>query len=317
MKRLLALLLLLSIHHFTKAQNLVHNPDFSLHAACPSDQGQVNRVNSWYQVTQGTPDYFSSCSLVPQLQVPANTFGYQASPSNAMLGFYTFDAVSAYREYIGTDIPPLTIDLTYDVTIRVSLADSVRFATDGLGVYFYVNGKPDTNLSAWIPVTPQIDYSDQGILTDKVKWITLTKQFVADSNYTHLVIGSFKSDADTHLSAPTAYMSAYGDISYYYIDSVSVSRPGFSSAISSVPADAKAKLAPNPFRDFTVLTFDNRPGDQYTLSIYNAQGSVVYRQENIVTGHVRIDRNNLPDGFYYYQLRGADNVAANGKMLVE
>lgn len=235
-----------------------------------------------------------------------------------MLGFYTFDAASPYREYIGTDIPPLAIGQAYSVSMSVSLADSVRFASDGLGVFFYINAKPDTTLRDWIPVTPQIDYTDNGIIADKENWTILTKEFIADSAYTHLVIGAFASDADISLSAPSAYMSAFGQIAYYFIDSVSVTpsgKPG--TGVALLANRLNAHVAPNPFKDVTTLTFNNLAGEQYALSVYNAQGSIVYKKDNITASQVTIERNNLPGGFYYYQLHSAIGIAASGKIVAE
>jgi hypothetical protein len=53
-----------------------------------------------------------------------------------MAGIFTYANGGNSREYFGTDIPALTIGDIYQVTVSVSLADSVEYASDGLGVFF-------------------------------------------------------------------------------------------------------------------------------------------------------------------------------------
>src|SRR6185437_14325478 len=105
------------------------------------------------------------------------------------------------KEYLFVNIPALALDTTYKVTIEVSLADSSRFATDGMGVLFTTYGSPDQYTDGTLNATPQIDYSNYGVITDTVHWVTLSSTFAADSPYTSMIIGGFKDASKMTISA--------------------------------------------------------------------------------------------------------------------
>lgn len=148
-----------------------------------------------------------------------------------------------------------------------------------------------------LPLTPQVDYSSFGIISDKVNWVTLTKNFDTDSAYTQLLIGCFKNDASIDTSVAPYFSSTYANASYYYIDSVAVEKvsiivdtgvtthvPGASSALG------KIQMFPNPFTDHTTLNFDNPSGRAHTLNLYDLRGKLVRTFGNITTSNLTIDR---------------------------
>ncbi len=241
MKKIFFLLLTFYLGITAFGQNIVGNPGFAIDTACPDDYGEIGKILNWYQPTLGTADGFSWCSNGwPVTGVPKNYFGYQNSFDSAYAGIYVYNDTMysspglEYREYIATTISALEVDSTYKVTIVVSLADSLMWACDGLGVYFTVNKYYDTTTSRTINATPQIDYSSYGVITDTTHWVTLTKTFVADSAYKCIVIGSFKNNHLIHL---TKMRDTGITCAYYYIDSVSVEKiqpsTGFTNVIAS------------------------------------------------------------------------------------
>ena len=54
------------------------------------------------------------------------------------------------------------------------------------------------------------------------------------------------------------------------------------------------------------------------MMIYNCMGQEVRTINNIVTREIKFDRDNLPGGFYFFQIR-QDNtkIIASGKMVIE
>lgn len=294
------------------AQNIVPNSNFTIHSACPGAPGQVIRCTGWYQVTQGTADYYDSCATDASMDVPNNIFGTQSNNANAYAGIYAYN-ISGIREYFGIDIPALTVGATYKVSIRVSLAENSHYGIDGLGVYFYCDAKPDTSLWTYIPYMPQADYTSYGTVTSQTTWTMLSKNFVADSGYTHLVVGSFRPDS---MLTKTPVTGGTGPArAYYYIDSVAVEN--LTALTTPVPCINTTRFYPNPVSADAILTFDNPLHQPHTLLIFDAQGRVVNKKEGIVTGSVTMQRNDLSKGFYYYRLFDGIQMVGNGKMFVE
>ena len=305
------------------AQNIVANPNFAIDTACPDEGGQISFCAHWIQPTLGTCDYFNACAPTGSpMTVPQNMAGYQSSYAHAYAGIFSYcgSAYVApdYKEYIGTTIPPLEVGATYKVTILVSLADSAFYATDGLGVLFSMNPVGRITVTT-IAATPQVDYSSYGVVTDKVNWVTLTANFIPDSAFTHITIGNFKPDSVVALSVCSysgAVCAGNDSTAYYYIDSVSVEKilPPTKIAASNM-GSTRACIYPNPAKDFAQLTFNYLEGDKDEFDLYNSNGHLIYRLNNISSGNVQIMRGDLPAGLYFYELHTNNQIAQRGKLL--
>ncbi|MES2702195.1 MAG: T9SS type A sorting domain-containing protein [Bacteroidota bacterium] len=302
------------------SQNIVPNPDFALHDACPTNWDQLSKCKYWFNPTHATPDYYNAChdSLPGSPHIvgmPANTLGDQASVTNAYTGIITYSSIDTeWREYIAANIPALIPGRSYKVSLKVSLADKSKFATNAPSVGFYiVPPSVPTGFASDLSLTPQIGY-DTGDITDKTNWTTLVDTFVADSAYSLLVIGNFEPDGLTHMTSfSTPFLTPYA---YYYIDSVSVERIG-TVGTPNIKKQVKATLYPNPFTDNAILDIENFSGSNSTLSIYSAQGALVRKIENIDSPQITILRDGLTRGFYYYQLKTQDNSVVFGRMAIQ
>lgn len=108
-RRILLLFLYILITAASRAQNMVVNPSFENHVACPNAPGPVpipsgvsTSVTDWYSANAGSVDYLNSCSPTPLFGVPSNIRGYQqARTGNAYMGcLMSYYAPSIDREYI-------------------------------------------------------------------------------------------------------------------------------------------------------------------------------------------------------------------------
>ena len=81
------------------AQNLVNNPSFEDFDACPLEFGGLEKVvPSWHQPTDGSTDYFNSCST--EMSTAKNFMGGQSAyDGNGYAGMYAY-APKDYREYL-------------------------------------------------------------------------------------------------------------------------------------------------------------------------------------------------------------------------
>lgn len=310
-------LLLLSTRAYT--QNIVVNSNFSVHFVCPDGPGQINKSIGWYRPTTGTCDYYNVCDTNSRfsMSVPNNFFGHQASSSQSYAGGYVYTALMRdYREYIATSFPPLIPGGTYKVTVVTSVAESSCFAIDGLGALFTVNVDLDSTRTPFITRAPQIDYSSFGTLSDTVNWVTLTKTFVADSAYEHLIIGNFKRDTALHFDT-LANFSYYGLV-YYYYDSVSVERvKEIVTATGTTERFFKVTETPNPFHNRCHITIDGGCCDPMVFTLFDPAGSIIRRQEGIATNELDIVNDGLKSGIYLYTLKTSDRVVHRGKLVVQ
>jgi len=62
------------------------------------------------------------------------------------------------------------------------------------------------------------------------------------------------------------------------------------------------KVYPNPFSDYLTLEFEDFTFNHCTILLYNTLGVEVQRIDNITQNRVVIQRNNLPQGFYFLRV---------------
>lgn len=89
------------------------------------------------------------------------------------------------------------------------------------------------------------------------------------------------------------------------------------AASQDLRSDVTVTTAPNPFKEFTYLTFSNPEGKVYSLNITNVTGQVVRSYSNITSSAVEIKRESLASGVYFAVLRSADGRFLTEKLIVE
>ncbi len=128
------LLLMASVIKSVVAQNLVLNPSFEKYHECPKNLGTLQQLtNDWTTPTEGSSDYFHSCSKV--MGTPDNFNGSQeAKHGVAYAGIYLY-APGDYREYLQGDLSQtLEKDRQYQLEFYVSLAEASDFAVKDFAV---------------------------------------------------------------------------------------------------------------------------------------------------------------------------------------
>ncbi|MCH2224703.1 MAG: hypothetical protein MK066_08050 [Crocinitomicaceae bacterium] len=248
MKLILHILLLLVLQQ-SHAQNLVPNPSFEEYSDCPSNLQQIAYVIDWDEYTP-SPDYFNSCAGISSAGVPSNMFGFQyPATGSGYIGLTTYYeetwGSSNSREFAGAELlNPLEVGATYYVSLKASVS--------GLSEDIWPNAGSN-NIGVWFTSSPSLSHTHNlsqvysvDIITDTAGWQVIQGSFVADSNYTHIVLGNFFEDSLT--DALLLYNQSWTNhiASYYYIDDVCVSKDQsncFQTAtINSVPKIEKKLL---------------------------------------------------------------------------
>ena len=290
-------------------QNLVPNPSFESYTSCPNGSFFPNEITlavPWTNPTGCSPDYFNQCGTVTY-GVPANGWGSQtARTGNAYAGFIGIDGdASGVREYIEVKLnDTLIAGGKYLVEFYVSRADQSLVFMRTIGAFFSANQIADTNGCAQFNNIPQIVYSGSNLSISTLGWTRIQDTLLAVGGELYLTIGNFNSDA-TSDSIRIAYEPPFG-YAYYYVEDVSVvlySLNGMDIQYSSFPIS----LFPNPSHDNITLEFSNSNHEEFTLTIYNTQGQLVRKMNNITSEKIEID--NISDGFYFYRLESYNKNA--------
>jgi len=86
---------------------------------------------------------------------------------------------------------------------------------------------------------------------------------------------------------------------------------------SNIGHPINIRVYPNPFSDFTIMEFENTRKEKSILTIYNTIGQLVRQIDNISNGQIRIERGNLTNGLYFFQLRTDSEIVGNKKLIIE
>jgi len=236
---LCAAAMLLSIS--ASAQNLVVNPSFEQTASnCANFGGEGFRTDldgTWNNANSNvagdscsSPDLFAPCNTVFGISVtgmPNNELGWQyARTGQRYVGIITYSLGSNYREYIqGRTSAPLQAGQQYCVSMFVSKADNVPYATNNMGIYFSNNEylRDACVDGSLIPVTPHLNYTCAPI-TDTLNWVRLQWNYTATGGERYFVIGNFYTNANSIIQ--NTGPSSLNPYAYYYIDDVSITLGG-------------------------------------------------------------------------------------------
>jgi hypothetical protein len=261
------------------AQNLVLNPSFEDTIACTGTYAM--QCKYWYWATYGSPDYFSEqpdifcgTSYVPQSGV-----GYQyARTGIAYVGLAVFtehinpNQINR-REYVGGELSDtLKQGHEYCVSFYVSVAEELKYVTDGIGLYLSVDSAVDYTINTNLPFIPQIENPSGNIIYDTLNWVQISGTYIANGGEKYLTIGNFKGDTNAmidsvNLSAP---LSAHG--AYLFIDDVSVI--DCTVGINEVNENlSSGKLYPNPARTAVYYESELNDNENGLLELYDMLGN--------------------------------------------
>ncbi len=155
-----------------------------------------------------------------------------------------------------------------------------------------------------------------------------TTETVYDSTYTNGV-ASLKSKTEGNyyykwytkgLGYPVLQMSKgiLSQNSDYQIIEYAAKLKSVATGIENISTNqASATIYPNPFKDKATLKLSsNFNAEKYTLSIFDLYGRLIFKKEDNAGNEIVIERNNMRQGTYFYQLSNK-KININGKFVIQ
>lgn len=105
------------------------------------------------------------------------------------------------------------------------------------------------------------------------------------------------------------YVVAGASMQGYYLKS----NCGLTNTFSNSREEVKVKVYPNPATDFVHFEIQNDKNFSYNLKLFDTVGRIV-RDINI-NNEYRLERQNLPEGLYYYGIYVDEKLVRNGKFI--
>jgi hypothetical protein len=206
--------------------NLIPNPSFEIIDTCSFSLGHLSIAKPWKDPAL-TADIYSSCSTIPDVNVPDNIWGNQyAHSGNNYSGIQVFSKIfnSGQRayEYLQTHtLLPLQSHHIYYMEFFVSLSDSVCLVCNSIGSRITVDSISCEPLNQ---LYGQQQITNISPLNNKNSWVKISGKHLAIGGENYITIGNFLSpnESDTVKIQGCNTSSKYSLMSYYYIDDVSL-----------------------------------------------------------------------------------------------
>lgn len=229
------LILLLPLINSAQIANYVNNGSFeSLNSN--SITSLYNTVNYWQPIDTGKFCDYLITKRSPISNAPG-AFGYQyPRTGDNYIGSTFFCANCSFnpRGYPRNRLKGfLQSGKTYCVKFHIVNTNNSPFAIENFGAYFGTS-QMDTINYCNIPLTyltPQV-INTNGIITDTMNWVPITGTFVANGNEKYLVLGNFKSDAQTNtlLINPTYSATIVNDVCIDDVSLIDIDLPAYAGS---------------------------------------------------------------------------------------
>lgn len=223
-----------------------------------------------------------------------------------------------YREMVAIELSePLQVGVPVCLSFKAAVGgfgswsiNSAVYTAPGIGLKFF-NQPPTVNQLYVPPNSAALHLST--VPTDTSIWYDLSGTYVPDSNYTHLVVGSFFGDWENTMQVLDS--TGYGTFpySYMFIDDVRVSFElqycDDVDGLKDRESAHEARAFPMPFADELTVTFDKPLTGVVRWALSDAQGRMVQDGTSAQgTAWLKLMTGELPGGAYL--LRFYDDMGA-------
>jgi len=212
-------------------QNLVLNPDFEIFDDCPKEYSRTYKkevIKNWVSPTQGTPDYFNSCSK-GLAGVPENWAGYcEAFSGKGYIGMYLFK-IGGYKEHVqGMLKTALDSGNKYKIGFRIYQSLNAEYLSHQIHVLLStLSITLDYSYNLTAPKGAKLTSLELSInmMESDEDWQELTFDYIANGGEKFITIGNFDNGLKPRWQKneyrfEQEYM--LNSSSYVYIDNVFV-----------------------------------------------------------------------------------------------
>lgn len=292
---------------------------FEEFSECPTTNGQISLAEPWRAVYGGGVCYFHECGTDPW-GIPENYDGWQYPRTGVAYIAHAFWYLFPNLEGQFSGVPlvsPLIAGKKYHVEFYTSLHDSIWYAIKNIGVYFSQN-QPPANIITLLSYEPQVRYTGDEYLNDRVNWTKIEGSFIANGGEQFITIGNF----DGHNNTDTIFVPGGGgysvqpegtwDGAIYYIDDVLVeldTTVGINELENVI-----FEVYPNPTKD--VVTVETDVKEKTALEITDLTGRVVLTAE-LTADKTTIDLSGFAAGIYTAVLLEGDVAVGRRKIVIE
>jgi hypothetical protein len=300
------------------AQNLVPNYSFEVYDTCPHSASPINNAPPWINPTNGTSDYFNSCSAPGDDGVPSNYVGNQnAKDGSAYVGIIVYandeptDTMAGfnYREYIQVKLTDTLItNKCYQLTFYVSIAENYDYyKVTNFGAYFSHTAIMATNDSV-LHYTPQINYINPAGIGNTTNWSKVEGTFKATGSEQYMTIGNFNNDAaTTHIIVNSSCVN--GGFAYYYIDSVSLVQVVCTTGINEATINNETlTIYPNPSNELITINVEGITDFENTfITLFDYSDKLVLK-EKAIQAKTQLNITSLSNGLYLLQMQNGNKI---------
>lgn len=312
---------LLPCNLHAQSPNLVLNPGFEKYIKCPQShvQTEPSRIllPDWTYPTQGSPDYFNSCSK-GDAGVPVNFAGIsEAHGGNGYVGAILSGTNDEYREYFqGRLSRPLEKGKKYCVSYYVELASGSRFAVDMVSLSFY-DSEQKSDIKTAMGGIPQMNNQPGLFLDNTQNWKLMCMVYTAKGGEDYFIIGNFHNYQTTNYvvtnkNVTNARNRAYA---YYYFDDVAIKPlenchdcPCVNQDLQVVFKDTSYTGGKNPFTGRVSKIIND---GKISIDISGGTPPYTVRWNNNTS---ELMLTGLPAGTYGYKVSDQFNCQAEGQI---
>ena len=245
--RLLLFCLPLSICASAHAQDLIDNGSFEEFKGKLKKPGSLEMVRGWVSPTDVKADLFSARLEEGYVSAMRNPLGSQTPRSGDH-----FAGIRVYspnerepRQYLQTTFTePMEKGRKYCVKYHVSLSDLSRFSTSN--VRAFISKVPvEKNETVNLTYNAQVPQDEETMFNDLKEWQAVCGIYEAQGGEQHMIIGNFvatKGMPVGKVKKPKGEPRPQQQVSYYYIDDVSVKPIKLAAECDCVPAEGRSEF---------------------------------------------------------------------------
>lgn len=108
-----------------------------------------------------------------------------------------------------------------------------------------------------------------------------------------------------------------GGCADFYVDLLNIAETcATTSGVEDFLLDKHLTISPNPFSDFTTISFDNEDQDIYNIQVRNSMGQIVKEVIQFTGDEIKFDRQQHPSGIYFLTLINEKGQFYSSQLIV-